>query len=249
MVRIQTMLLIVHSLRVISSFQAFQPRSTTVSASVRYLSLQYKPCQFHVNRQLAKLRMSSTSSSQKTSNTSLIPRAAVSVVVRHASPNKCVKYALVQRGNEPNKGIWSLPGGKIEAGELSITAAKRELSEETCLSSEHTKGWKLNWCDDAPICTTDSIHFEENESNKKGDNVERKILFHYVISQWFVEILNADSSSIDYRRPTLLAADDAADAKWFNIGDVIAGIKKGEITPGLEKVLLRTELMYEKGLL
>eukprot|EP00979_Chaetoceros_neogracilis_P008570 scaffold1904_cov280-Chaetoceros_neogracile.AAC.32 len=244
------MLLIVHSLRVISSFQAFQPRSTTVSASVRYFSYQYKPRHCHVNRQLAKLRMSNTSSSQKTSKTSLIPRAAVSVVVRHASPNKCVKYALVQRGNEPNKGIWSLPGGKIEAGELSITAAKRELSEETCLSSEHTKGWKLNWCDDAPICTTDSIHFEENESsNKKEDNVERKILFHYVISQWFVEILNADSSSIDYRRPTLLASDDAADAKWFNIDDVTAGIKKGEITPGLEKVLLRTELMYEKGLL
>jgi hypothetical protein len=59
----------------------------------------------------------------------------------------------------------------------------------------------------------------------------------------------ADSSTLDDARPTLLASDDAADARWFNIDDVEAGIKKGEITPGVENVLISSEVMYEKDLL
>src|SRR5688500_5355725 len=45
--------------------------------------------------------------------------------------NDCV--LLVQRAQEPNRGRWSYPGGKIEAGETARQAAAREALEETGL--------------------------------------------------------------------------------------------------------------------
>lgn len=60
------------------------------------------------------------------------PVLAASVVVRDGRG----RILLVQRGHEPNKGRWSLPGGKAQAGEdLAVTAA-RELWEETALRGE-----------------------------------------------------------------------------------------------------------------
>lgn len=38
---------------------------------------------------------------------------------------------LIRRANPPRAGDWSLPGGRIEAGETEMAAALRELHEET----------------------------------------------------------------------------------------------------------------------
>jgi len=42
---------------------------------------------------------------------------------------------LIRRGNPPRMGEWSLPGGRIEAGERAIDAALRELGEETAVTA------------------------------------------------------------------------------------------------------------------
>jgi 8-oxo-dGTP diphosphatase len=46
------------------------------------------------------------------------------------------KVLLIKRGKPPGKGLWSLPGGKIEFGESAEAAAVRELFEETQVTAK-----------------------------------------------------------------------------------------------------------------
>ena len=41
---------------------------------------------------------------------------------------------LVQRGNDPGRGLWSVPGGRVEPGEQLRQAVVREVREETGLA-------------------------------------------------------------------------------------------------------------------
>ncbi|MGE3064010.1 MAG: NUDIX hydrolase [Hyphomicrobiaceae bacterium] len=43
---------------------------------------------------------------------------------------------IVERGAGALKGMWSLPGGHIEAGETARAAALREVNEETGVTAE-----------------------------------------------------------------------------------------------------------------
>jgi ADP-ribose pyrophosphatase YjhB (NUDIX family) len=60
------------------------------------------------------------------------PKVGVGVVVRdHAD-----RLLLVRRGNEPARGLWSLPAGFVDADEDPRAAAARECLEETGLVVE-----------------------------------------------------------------------------------------------------------------
>lgn len=71
---------------------------------------------------------------------------------------------LVRRANPPEPGRWTIPGGKVEAGETLAAAVERELGEETGL--EVRCGALTGW-------------------------VERILPgFHYVILDFDVEVVN-----------------------------------------------------------
>ncbi|MGH9114722.1 MAG: NUDIX domain-containing protein [Acidimicrobiales bacterium] len=50
---------------------------------------------------------------------------------------------MIRRGRGPAAGCWSIPGGRVEAGETLAEAVLRELREETALQGvcEELIGW------------------------------------------------------------------------------------------------------------
>ncbi|MCJ2026648.1 NUDIX hydrolase [Methylobacterium sp. J-067] len=46
------------------------------------------------------------------------------------------RVLLASRANEPMRGVWTLPGGLVEAGETLAEAALRELTEEVGITAE-----------------------------------------------------------------------------------------------------------------
>ncbi len=54
------------------------------------------------------------------------PEVCVGAVVRNDE-----QLLLIKRGNPPQAGRWSLPGGRVERGETLHQAVQREVVEET----------------------------------------------------------------------------------------------------------------------
>jgi 8-oxo-dGTP diphosphatase len=44
------------------------------------------------------------------------------------------RLLLIRRGHEPSRGLWSVPGGRVEPGESREAAVEREVLEETGLA-------------------------------------------------------------------------------------------------------------------
>jgi ADP-ribose pyrophosphatase YjhB (NUDIX family) len=62
------------------------------------------------------------------------PKVAAAVLVEQEG-----RVLLVRRVNEPQRGLWTLPAGFIDAGEDPARAAERECLEETSLSVRVTR--------------------------------------------------------------------------------------------------------------
>jgi len=97
------------------------------------------------------------------------------------------RVLLVQRGHEPSKGKWSLPGGILELGESLAEGVAREVLEETGLTVEALELVEL----------IDRIH---RESGPTGERVR----YHYVIADYLCRVLGG----------TLQAASDADAVRW-----------------------------------
>ena len=99
------------------------------------------------------------------------------------------RILLVERGREPLKGYWSLPGGVLECGETLKEGIGREVLEETGLVIE---------------ASTIVEVFERIIRDAEG-----KAEYHYVL----VDFLCAVSGG------TLAAGDDVARAEWLRWPD------------------------------
>ena len=91
---------------------------------------------------------------------------------------------LVRRGRAPSRGVWAVPGGRVELGETLAEATEREVHEETGVSVRAGE----------PVWSFDSVIRDE----------AGRIAFHYVI----VDLLAA------YVEGEPHARDDAAEARW-----------------------------------
>ena len=67
------------------------------------------------------------------------PRPAVTADSVVIANEKEPKVLLIQRGNEPFKGQWALPGGFLNMDETTEQCAVRELEEETGLKVTEIK--------------------------------------------------------------------------------------------------------------
>jgi len=98
------------------------------------------------------------------------------------------RVLLVQRGREPLKGKWSLPGGMLELGESLAEGVVREVQEETGLVVEVIELVEL----------LDRVH---RESSPDGERVR----YHYVIADYLCRVVGG----------TLHASSDADAVRWI----------------------------------
>ena len=91
---------------------------------------------------------------------------------------------LVERGKEPLKGFWSLPGGLLELGEKLDSAIRREVMEETGLNIEPISVFEI---------------FERIIPDTEG-----KPEYHYVLIDYLCRVIGGQ----------LQAASDVSQAAW-----------------------------------
>ena len=108
------------------------------------------------------------------------------------------KIILVKRRAEPGKDRWSIPGGSVRLREKVRDGTIREAKEES--------GLDIEIVDDRPLDVYDNIVTDE-----KG-----RTQYHFTL----LEFLAKPKSG------TLMAADDAADARWVSLDEV----KKYDLT-------------------
>ncbi|EME31774.1 NUDIX hydrolase isoform 2 [Galdieria sulphuraria] len=121
------------------------------------------------------------------------PMVGVAVALFRVPPVSTNRHSeweilLVERGQEPGKGMWSFPGGKLEFGETLSEAFLREVKEETGLKP--TIG---------PIFGV----FDSFFSNREG-----KLEYHFVIID-AIGFVPSDAKPVP--------ADDVHDARWFKV--------------------------------
>ncbi|NOR75763.1 MAG: NUDIX domain-containing protein [Draconibacterium sp.] len=125
------------------------------------------------------------------------PRAALTVdAIVFVRENNSTYILLIQRGNEPFKNRWALPGGFIEMDETLENACKRELVEETGLHVDKMTQFKaFDAINRDPRHRTISVIFfaelHEIKTVKGGDDAAR--------AEWF-SILDLPTLGFDHNQ-------------------------------------------------
>ena len=121
---------------------------------------------------------------------------------------------LVERKYNPDAGFWSIPGGHLELGERTESAAEREGFEET--------GFKVKVSKLAGII--DKIMLDE----------EGSIEYHYVLINYFVEQIEGNMDQ------TPIPDSDALDARFVKFSE----LKNYKLTESLIELLKQLKMGY-----
>jgi 8-oxo-dGTP diphosphatase len=100
------------------------------------------------------------------------------------------RVLLVERGREPLRGYWSIPGGVLETGEKLIDAVRRETREETGLEIE-------------PVSV---VEIFERIMRDQAGTAE----YHYVLVDYLCRVTGGE----------LTAGDDVSRAEWVDRADL-----------------------------
>jgi 8-oxo-dGTP diphosphatase len=120
------------------------------------------------------------------------------------------RILLVERGKEPLKGYWSLPGGVLETGESLREGIRREVREETGLDVDPYEVAEV---------------FERIMPDADG-----RIEYHYVLIDYLCRVESG----------TLVAADDVSATQWVDVarlGDLLLTAGTKDV---IERVYART---------
>jgi 8-oxo-dGTP diphosphatase len=132
------------------------------------------------------------------------PIVGVSAIVEDGG-----RVLLVERGREPAKGVWSLPGGAVEKGETLKDAIRREVREETGLEVE-------------PVAVAEVL--ERIQPDASG-----RIEYHYVLIDYLCKVTGGE----------LRAASDASRALWVPRGELAAYYMTEGTLDVIERALTR----------
>jgi 8-oxo-dGTP diphosphatase len=133
------------------------------------------------------------------------------------------RVLLIQRGQLPALGRWTIPGGRVEFGETIEEALRRELRAETGLDGRI-----------GPLCEVFEyiepgrelpVPPQSAEPSEPPPAARSSRGYHYVILDYLVTEPSGE----------LRAGEDAADARFFTL-DEVAGLPT---TDGLLAVLRR----------
>jgi 8-oxo-dGTP diphosphatase len=83
---------------------------------------------------------------------------------------------MVRRAQEPARGLWSVPGGKVERTEYLVDAVRREVREETGLEIEvgDLAGFfEVIGKEDHYVILDFLATYEGDDSPQPGDDVDR----------------------------------------------------------------------------
>lgn len=109
---------------------------------------------------------------------------------------------LIQRGEQPGKGLWALPGGFLEPKETLLQGMLRELIEET--------GLKI------PERFLRKLHEENRDLNHTFDAPDRSSRGRTLTTAFFTPL----DTPPDGKLPHVKGGDDATKARWVPLSEV-----------------------------
>jgi 8-oxo-dGTP diphosphatase len=123
---------------------------------------------------------------------------------------------LVCRGQEPQRGLWSVPGGGLELGESVRDGVVREVSEEASLD----------------VRVVELVEVFERIARDAVGAVE----FHYVVLDYLCEVTGGE----------LIAGDDASEVAWVSIDELSQWPLTAGLLPVIEQAFAQRSVLELK---